>query len=115
MRAPATGVMCNRTMEVLDLRLSESLKNWLIEAKGSPEFKLGSFILMKSLTHKDLFSSWSVSIANPETLELTGVDISSVVLIENLEFIVTNPELTHELEGKYLHWNEQGMKLEAQK
>ncbi len=99
-------------MQVIDLHIHPDFKKWLVEASEDKSLNLEVFLVVRGPVNDEGPDSWGMTVISKEMADETKKDKRhAYVRMDDIVFLTIQPELVHELEGKFMDWNQDGPRL----
>ncbi|WP_415912142.1 hypothetical protein [Neptuniibacter sp. QD37_11] len=98
-------------MRDIDLKIDPKLKEHFQDVlKIDPNAQLG-VVLFKDQLNGVGPIVWSMGLFTPDEAAEIRARPDTSLMVDGMELLITQPELAHELNGKYMDWNDNGVQL----
>jgi hypothetical protein len=96
-------------MKVVNLHIHPELRGWLIDAIEDASVGLDELLIAKGPLNDEGPEAWSMTAIAREVADEMKKDRDYVYIrADGLVFLAVQPELIHELEGKFMDWCHEG-------
>lgn len=96
-------------MKIVDLHLHPGLKGWLIDELEDETSDYENILIAKGPLNGEGPDAWSLAPISREAADAMKKASNHIYIeTDGLSLLAVQPDLIHELEGKYMDWGENG-------